>query len=256
MDIGGGAYVGPIPNFRVLLALSGRPSDCVTPSTSRFAVPVPVTLQNTICTWFEAEEGALAARIAADVNAVDSALRDFFDLILMMWSVFFQSWAARIATASVPPDAAILTHPLLANQKFETYCKIMRSALESAGDATASAVKPVLPQLATAVKAAVEGVAAGFAAGALDLERSLSVKMGYNVEHLDKYTAAGFEGLKEHGDAEMEQVQQLVLAEMARTRALMARMVAVGAVQDVRARDLRIEDLQRPPSSTFLALSA
>jgi len=198
----------------------------------------------------------LAARIAADVNAVDSALRDVFDLILMMRSVFFQSWAARIATASVPPDAAILTHPLLANQKFETYCKIMRSAIEAAGDTTANAVNQVLPQLATALQAAVEAVAAGSAAGALDLERSLSVQMGYNVERLDKYTAAGFEDLKEHGDAAMEQVKQLVSAEMAGTRALVARMVAVGAVQDVRARDLRIEDLQRPPSSTFLALAA
>jgi len=256
VGIGGGAYDGPIPNLRVLLALSGRPIDCVTPSTSRFAVPVPVTLQNTICTWLEAEEGALAARIAADVNAADSALSDFFDLIRMMRSVFFQSWAARIATASVPPDAAILTHPLLANQQFENYCTLMRSALEVAGDVTANAVEQVLPQLATAVKAAVEAVAAGSAADALDLERSLSLQMDYNVERLEKYTAAGFEDLKEHGDAAMEQVKQLVSAEMARTRALMARMVAVGAVQDVRARDLLIEDLRRPPCCNVLALSA
>jgi len=48
----------------------------------------------------------------------------------------------------------------------------------------------------------------------------------------------------------------MVSAEMARTRSLMARMVAVGAVQDVRARDLLIEDLRRPPPPGLVALSA
>jgi len=256
VGIGGGAYDGPIPNLRVLLALSGRPIDCVTPSTSQLAVPVPVALQNTICTWLEADESALAARIAADVNSVDSALSDFFDLIRMMRSVFFQSWAARIATSSVPSDAAILTHPLLANQEFDNYCTLMRSALEVAGDVAASAVEQVLPQLATAVKATVEAVAAGSAADALDLERSLSLQMDYNVERLEKFTTAGFDNLKKHGDEAMEQVKQLVTKEMARTRLLMARMVAVGTVQDVRARDLLIEDLRRPPSYGLLKLPA
>jgi len=96
-----------------------------------------------------------------------------------MRSVFFQSWAARMATASVPADAAILPHPLLAYQDFKTYCTLMRSSLEAAGDVATTAVQQVLPQLSTAVKAAVEAVAAGSAAGsaadALDLERSLSM---------------------------------------------------------------------------------
>jgi len=256
VGIGGGAYDGPIPNLRVLLALSGRPIDCVTPTTARFAVPVPVVLQDKICTWLETEEAALAARMTADANAVDSALSDFFDLIRMLRSVFFQSWAARIATASVPADAAILAHPLLANQDFTSYCTLMRSSLEAAGDVATSAVQQVLPQLSAAVKAAVEAVAAGSAADALDLERSLSMQMDYNAERLQKCTAAGFEDLKEHGHAAMEEVKQLVSTEMARTRSLMARMVAVGAVQDVRARDLLIEDLRRPPPSGLVALSA
>jgi len=196
VGIGGGAYDGPIPNLRVLLALSGHPIDCVTPTTSWFAVPVPLVLQNTICTWLEAEENALATRMTADANAVDSALSDFLDIIRMMRSVFFQSWAARIVTASVPADGAILAHPLFANQEFENYCTLMRSALEAAGDVATSAVDQVLPQLSVAVKAAVEAVAAGSAADSLDLERSLSLQMDYNVERLEKHTAAGFEDLK------------------------------------------------------------
>ena len=196
VGIGGGAYDGPIPNLRVLLALSGHPIDCVTPTTSRFAVPVPLVLQNTICTWLEAEENALATRMTADANAVDSALSDFLDIIRMMRSVFFQSWAARIVTASVPADGAILAHPLFANQEFENYCTLMRSALEAAGDVATSAVNQVLPQLSVAVKAAVGAVAAASAADSLDLERSLSLQMDYNVERLEKHTAAGFEDLK------------------------------------------------------------
>jgi len=76
------------------------------------------------------------------------------------------------------------------------------------------------------------------------------------VERLKKCTAAGLEDLKEHGDAAMEQVKQLVFTEMARMRSLMERMVAVGAVQDVRARDLLIEGLRRPPPSGLVAHSA
>jgi len=76
------------------------------------------------------------------------------------------------------------------------------------------------------------------------------------VERLEKHTAAGFEDLKEHGNAAMEQVKQLMSAEMARTRSLMARMVEFGAVQDVRARDLLIEDLRRPPPPGLVTLSA
>ena len=86
----------------------------------------------------------------------------------------------------------------------------------------------------------------------MDLERSLYLQMNYNVQCLEKHTAAGFEDRKENGNAAMEQVKQLVSAETARTRSLMARMVAVGTVQDVRARDLLIEDLRRPPPSGLL----
>ena len=76
------------------------------------------------------------------------------------------------------------------------------------------------------------------------------------MERLKKCTAAGLEDLKEHGDAAMVQVKQLVFTEMARMRSLMERMVAVGAVQDVRVRDLLIEDLRRPPPSGLVAHSA
>jgi len=51
----------------------------------------------------------------------------------------------------------------------------------------------------------------------------------------------------------MEEEKQLVSTEMAHTRSLMARTVAVGAVQDVHARDLLIEDLRRPPPSGLVA---
>jgi len=132
----------------------------------------------------------------------------------------------------------------------------MRSALEAAGDVSTSAVQQVLPQLSAAVKAAVEAVAAGSAAEALELERSLSMQMDYNAERLQKCMAAGSEDLKEHGHAALEDVKQLVSTEMARTRSLMARMVAVGAVQDVRARDLLIDDLRGPFPSGLVALSA
>jgi len=199
VGIGEGAYDGPIPNLRVLLAPSGRPIDCVTPTTARFEVPVPVVLQDKICTWLETEEAALAARMTADANAVDSALSDFLDLIRIERSVFFRSWAARIMTGSVPADAAILANPLLAKQEFTSFCMLMRSALEAAGDVATSAVQQVLPQLSADVKAAVEAVAAGSAADALELVRSLSLQMDYIAERLQKCTAAGFEDLKEHG---------------------------------------------------------
>jgi len=155
----------------------------------------------------------------------------------------------------VPADAAILAHPLLANQEFETYCTLMRTAFEAAGGVATSAVEKVLPQLSAAVKAAVEAVAAGSAADSMDLERSLYLQRDYNVQCLEKHTAAGFEDRKEHGNVAIEQVKQLVSAEMARTRSLMARMVAVGAVQDVRARDLLKKNLRRPPPPGLVALS-
>lgn len=221
MGVSGGCYEGSIPHKTMMLCLSGRALDCVAPATPRLAEPVPVALQRSVCPWLKVEQAALDARIQADPSAADEALQDFFKLVGLLRSVFFQSWAARLATASAPPGTAVHVHLLITTDTFRSFETTTRAALESAGDCAAAAVEQVLPQLATAVKAAVEAVAAESAADTRDLETRLSLQMDSTEERLQAHTTAGVDAQKAHGDAGLAEVKQLVESELGRARELL-----------------------------------
>lgn len=95
-------YEAPIPKRAMLLSLSGRGLDCRTPVTPRLQVAVPEELQKTFFPWLEKEEAVLSARVAADGSGEDEALRDILGLVRFFRAVYFRTWAARLATASVP----------------------------------------------------------------------------------------------------------------------------------------------------------
>jgi len=105
VPIGGGPYENAIPNGPVVKALYGRrPDDVVAPTTPRLEVPVPEKLQRTMCPWLEAGEKALRERVAANPVAQDDALKDLFDLIRWLRSVYFQTMAARLESISIAPS--------------------------------------------------------------------------------------------------------------------------------------------------------
>jgi len=169
-----GVYDGLIPNVPIMFALSGRAPDCQSPITPRLTVAVPVVLQRTLCPWLEREEEAYTTRVGADPKCYDKALLDFFGLARWARSIFFQTWAARMATTTIPPDCAIHRHPLLDTENFRAYVSTMKQALSDSNEAVATAVAEVLPAMSRAVKVAVEAVAAASASGVLDVEQRLS----------------------------------------------------------------------------------
>lgn len=258
---GGGVYEAPIPNRAMLLSLSGRDLDCRTPVTPRMEVVVPEQLQKTFCPWLEDAEAALSARVSADARATDQALLDFFGLVRLFRSVFFQSWAARLATASIPPSAYVLHHPLLRGPLFAAYRTTMARALAATTDTAAGAVRQVLPQLADAVRCAVEAVATATAVRAGELERDLSLRMDEGVASLQQRTSAGFQQVvetsaagvaevKAHVDARFAELARSVSEELGRSRELMARLLTDDVVRDPRARALIMEELRRGPPAT------
>lgn len=107
--------------------------------------------------------------------------------------MFFQSWAARLSSASRPWEAYALLYPLLASEAFSTFRTSMQFALDSADDTAGLSVVQVLPQLGEAVKAAVESVAAGAAPDMLYMERYLNHQADAvaeaGMEHLDQTVA-------------------------------------------------------------------
>lgn len=257
---GGGVYEAPIPNRAMLLSLSGRGLDCRTPVTPRMQVAVPEELQKLYCPWLEAAEAELSARVAADARSQDQALRDFFRLVRLFRSVFFQSWAARLATASAPPTAYALRHPLLRGPRFAEYRSTMHRALAATTDTAAEAVREVLPQLADAVRCAVDAVAASCAVSAGALERDLSLRVDEGVASLREHAAAGFRQMehtsaaavadvKAHVDARFDELSRSMAAQIGRSRDLMARLLTDHVVKDPRARALIEEELRRPPPS-------
>lgn len=168
-----GVYDDLIPNAPMMVALSGRPPGCLSPTTARLQVVVPDDLQRTAFSWLEGEEAAYAQRLVDDVRCYDRALLDFFYLLRVCRSIFFQTWAARLATTSVLPWAAILRHPLLNTDAFRAFQATMALSLSNAEAAVEAAVAQVLPQKATTVKVAVRAVAAASASGLLEAEERM-----------------------------------------------------------------------------------
>jgi len=192
-----GAYDGLIPNAPMMTALSGRSADCSSPVTPRLSVEVSDALQSTVCPWLADEEAKYTARVTRDYRCQDQALLDFFSLVRMSRSVFFQTWAARVVTTSLPPDAEILHHPLLNNDHFRNLCGTMAKVLDDGGRAVEAAVSQVLPQLSHAVKVAVEAVAAASSSCVVDVERRLSIQMDDAVADLKAHSDVGFSAMME-----------------------------------------------------------
>lgn len=157
-----------------------------------------------------------------------------------------------MATASVPATAYINRHPLLRSPAFAAYRGLMTRTLRSVGDTAASAVEQVIPPLASAVRVAVETVAANTAAEIRGIERSWSHQLDSGVAALKQHTSdrveevavrsvAAAEDLKAHIDARFNRLE----AELRRKRALLARLLTDDVVQDPRGRALVREELER-----------
>ena len=255
VPIGGGPYENAIPNGAVVKALSGRrPDDVVAPTTPRLEVPVPEELQKTLCPWLEAEEKALSERVAANPVAQDEALKDLFDLIRWLRSVYFQTMAARLESTSIPPSAYINRVPLLQHPLFSTFREQMASTLSAAGEVAAAAVAQVIPPMAQAVRVAVEAVAAASTAETRAIEERLSVRIDAGVSAVNAHTDVGVgrvmthttavgADIQSHMDARFDAMEQ----DLARQRELLARLLTDDILRDPRARALVRAELVRAP---------
>jgi len=230
-----GAYDGLIPNAPMMTALSGRSADCSSPVTPRLSVEVSDALQSTVCPWLADEEAKCTARVARDYRCQDQALLDFLSLVRMSHSVFFQTWAARVVTTSLPPDAEILRHPLLNNDHFRNLCGTMTKVLDDSGRAVEAAVSQVLPQLSHAVKVAVEAVAAASSSCVVDVERRLSIQMDDAVADLKALSDVGFSAMMELLGSTAAEVRSLRV-EVAYLRAF-SKASSAGAVSGITGGD-------------------
>jgi len=77
----------------------------------------------------------------------------------------------------------------------------MARALATAGDTAANAVQQVLPSLATAVRVAVETVAAANAAETKEMDRRLSLQMDAGVVAVQQHVDVGLSRVLAHGSA-------------------------------------------------------
>ena len=87
----------------------------------------------------EDAENALGERVSRDHRAKDEALRDSFSLVRWCLSVYFQTCAARLASASIPSASFLHRHPLFSIPNFSSYGVTMAWALAAKGDTAASA---------------------------------------------------------------------------------------------------------------------
>jgi len=252
--IGGGTYEAAIPNRAMANALSGRAASCPSPSTPHLNVSVPQALQDTLCLSLEDAEKALGERISRDHRAKDEALRDFFLLVRWCRSVYFQTCAARLDSASVPSTPFLHRHPLLNDPTFTSYRVTMARALAAAGDTAASAVQQVLPSLATAVRVAVETVAAASAAESKEMERRLSLQMDEGVVAVKQHVDVGLSRVLAHGSAiagdarsHLDTRFDVVEGDLRRMRELLARLVTDDVLRDPRAREIVRQELVRAP---------
>lgn len=230
--------------------------DCPSPATARLGVPVPHVLLDLYAPWVEREEQALAAREAADPRAADDALKDFFRLARWLAPIYFQTWAARLATASVPHTSDIHRHPLLSHRVFKTYCATMATALKAAGDVASRTVAEVLPEFADSVGRAVQTVATAASAEQAELEKRLPARLDDGVaavrQQLDVGVArviatgeAAAVGTRNHIDARFKRLE----AAQRRPWALLSRFFADGVIRDPRAVFALREELARAPAT-------
>ena len=169
-----GVCDGLIPNVPIMVALCGQAPDFLSPITPRLTVAVPIVLQRTLCPWLEREEEVYTTRVGAGPNCYDKALLDFFDLARWARSISFQTWAARMATTTIPPNCASSLHPLLNTENFRASVSTMKQTLSDSNEAVARAVAEVLPAMTRAVRVALEAVAEASASGVIDAEQRLS----------------------------------------------------------------------------------
>jgi len=250
VPMGGGTYDRAIPNPQMMRALSGRHPNHVAPVTPRLNVPVPAELQRTVCPWLEAAEKACGARVAANADAADEALNDLNGLIRWVRSVYFQTMAARLGTASIPPTAYMTRLPLFQHPLFPPFRTLMARTLSAAGEAAAAAVAQVIPPMAEAVRVAVEAVAAASAAETKAIEERMSQLFDASVVVVTAHADAGVVRVNEHRSSVRLEVRSHFDArfnamerDLARQRELMARLVTDGVLQDPRARELVREKL-------------
>jgi len=209
---GDGAYNAVIPDPVVVLLLSGRSKQTVAPVTPRLTIEVPQSLQQTVFPFLEDTEKAYAERVKGGAKFRDVALENFFTLMRVMRSVFFQSWAARLRATPAPDGAYVALHPLLRNPEFENFRTATGFAEQSGEKAAGEAAAAVLPQLGVAVKAAVEATAASSAGNMLDMERSLSLQADAIAEAAETNRVAS----KASIEAKLDAVMQLVVNLQAR----------------------------------------
>ena len=195
--------------YATMTALSGRSADCSSRVTPRLSVEVSDALQSTVCPWLAEEEAKYTARVTPDNQCQNQALLDFFSLVRMLRSVSFQTWAARVVTTSLPPDAEILRHPVLNNDHFRNLCGTMAKLLDDGRRAVEAAVSQVLPQRSHAVKVAVEAVAAASLSCFVDVERRLSIQMDDVVAHLKAQSDVGFSEMMELLGSTAEELRSL-----------------------------------------------
>lgn len=196
-----GAYDAPIPNVWMTLTLSGRPLTCTWQSTLSLSVEVPHVLRSRLFPWLEREEEAYQARKAADPSQVNAALKNSFHLLRTMRSVFFQTWAARLATGGISSDAYILKHPVLAGPEFASYAANLRSTLTHAADRASAAAAQVLPQLAHTVEAAEEAAAPSTMAQLSEVQQHFPQQMDAGTVAIKAHTMSIAAAVMNHTNA-------------------------------------------------------
>jgi len=241
--------------------LLGRHPNHVAHVTSRINVPVPSELQLTVCPWLEAAEKAYRARVPASADAADESLKDLFCLIRWVRSVYFQTMAARLATASISPTTYINRLPLLQQPLFPAFRTLMDRTLSDAGEVAAAAVSQVIPTMAEAARVAFEAVAAASAAEMQEIEERLSKRIDASVAAITAHADAGVVRvnehtssvgleLKSHFDARFNAMER----DLARQRELIARLVTDDVLQDSCARELVWAELARSSTPAVVDL--
>jgi len=230
-----GTYDGLIPSASMMTALSGRSADCYSPVTPRLSAEVSEALQSTLCRWLADEDAKYTARVTRDYRCQDQALLEFFFVVRMSRSVFFQTWAAREVTTSLPPAAEILHHPLLNTDHFRNLCRTMANGLDDGGRAVESAVLQVLTQLSHAVNVTVQAVAADSSSCVVDVERRLGIQMDDAVAYLKAHSDVGFSAMMELLGSTAAELRSLRV-EVAYLRGL-SNASSVGAVSGAAGRE-------------------
>eukprot|EP00168_Porphyra_purpurea_P017175 TRINITY_DN5828_c0_g1_i1.p5 TRINITY_DN5828_c0_g1~~TRINITY_DN5828_c0_g1_i1.p5 ORF type:complete len:150 (-),score=30.35 TRINITY_DN5828_c0_g1_i1:63-512(-) len=139
----------------------------------------------------------------------------------------------------------------------------MARALAAAGGTAASAVQQVLPSLATAVRVAVETVAAASAAKIKEVERRLSRQMDEGVVAVKQNVDVGVNKVLAHGSSvagdarsHLDTRFDVVEGDLRRMRELLARLVTDDVLRNPHARELVRQELVRATPSLTVAFSS